>query len=85
MEASPHRQTCVVDVYLETDNQHCDCCVKSFYSCILVQISTERRMVELPTKVWVDGTLSPPPKKIGMMLDSTAKQAAISHSKMRKF
>jgi len=55
--------TCVVDVYLETDNQHCDCRVKSFYSCILIQISTERSMAELPTKVWVDGTLSPPKKK----------------------
>jgi len=31
---------------LETDSQHCDCCFKCFL-CILVQLGTETRMVEL--------------------------------------
>jgi len=37
----------VIDIYVETDNQHWDCCFKSFSLCILGQLGTERRMVEL--------------------------------------
>jgi len=44
-KAPPHWQTrkIAIDVYLETDNQHCDCCFKSFSLGILVSSSIRYR------------------------------------------